>query len=349
MLLSFRIIFELFRRYCIHKCPSKVKKPLIYIIFLFAISTAAEAQRIAPADLKILRKKEDSLKLFVKNVIVDSLTAGRMRSDSQFVKTLVRGLQVRNSFYYSFDGIKGIRNLYAPDSTFRILTWEISFDDYYCRQRGAIQYRTPDGSLKLVPLRDYSEFSDDALDSMRTKDTWIGAVYYNIIETKYNGKNYYTLFGFDENSVRSNKKWIEVLTFDSRNMPVFGGQFTFDKDSVRRKTQYRFSIEYKKDASTTVNYDPDLDMILVDHLISETDEPDLPYTYVPDGDYEGFKWTNGKWEHVDKVFNEKLEDGQAPVPDPLRDSKGNTNRQKLDERSEKNSNSTKKRDGDYRP
>jgi hypothetical protein len=169
------------------------------------------------------------------------------------------------------------------------------------------------------------------MDSVRTKDNWIGAVYYNVVETKYNGKNYYTLFGFDENSIRSNKKWIEVLTFDSRNMPVFGGQyFTFDKDSVKRKPQYRFSIEYKKEASTTVNYDPDMEMILVDHLISETDEPDLPYTYVPDGDYEGFKWSRGKWEHIDKVFNEKLEDGQAPVPNPLLDKEGNSDARKLE-------------------
>jgi hypothetical protein len=319
-----------------------VKKPLFYIIFLFAISTitsSVQAQKIASADLKILRKKEDSLKFCVKNLIVDSFTAGRMRSDSQFVKTLVRGLQVKNSFYYPFDSVKGIRNLYAPDSTFRILTWQISYDDYYCRQRGAIQYRTPDGSLKLIPLRDYSEFSDDDMDSARTKDNWIGAVYYNVVETKYNGKNYYTLFGFDENSVRSNKKWIEVLTFDSRDMPVFGGPlFTFENDSVKRKPQYRFSIEYKKEASTTVNYDPDMNMILIDHLISETDEPDLPYTYVPDGDYEGFKWTNGKWQHVDKVFTEKLEDGQAPVPDPIRDARGNANQQKLDDRSDENKN-----------
>ena len=77
-------------------------------------------------------------------------------------------------------------------------------------------------------------------------------------------------------------------------------------------------------------------MILVDHLVSESNEDDLPYTFVPDGDYEGFKWENGKWLHVDKVFHEKLEDGQAPVPDPLRDNFGNTNQQKLEDRSDKN-------------
>jgi hypothetical protein len=315
-----------------------VKKPFFFLLFFFVLAAAdAQVHKITPPDLKLLRKKEDSLKQYVKNVMVDSFTSGRMRSDSQFVKTLVRSLKIKNSFYFPFDSVRGIGKLYAPDSSFRIITWQLSFDDYYCRQRGAIQFRTPDGSLRLVPLRDYSEFADDPMDSVRSKDNWIGAVYYNIIQTKYNNKNYYTLFGFDANGVRSNKKWIEVLTFDNNQMPVFGGRFfSFEKDSAKKAPQYRYSIEYKKDASTTVNYDPDMKMILVDHLVSESNEDDLPYTFVPDGDYEGFKWENGKWLHVDKVFHEKLEDGQAPVPDPLRDNFGNTNQQKLEDRSDKN-------------
>ena len=287
------------------------------------IAASVSAQRISSADLKILRSKEDSLKAMVKNVIVDSFTAGRMRSDSQFVKTLVRSLQVKNSFYFPFDSVRGIGKLYAPDSSFRILTWQISFDEYYTRQRGAIQYKTNNGSLKLVPLWDASEFTDYPMDSVCTKDNWIGAVYYNMILTKHNGKNYYTLFGFDANSIRSNKKWIEVLTFDNRNMPVFGGKyFSYERDSIKKPDQYRFSIEYKKEASTLVNYEPELGLILVDHLISETDEPDLPWTFVPDGSYEGFKWDKGKWIHIDKVFNESLEDGQAPVPNPIRTGDG---------------------------
>ena len=53
-------------------------------------------------------------------------------------------------------------------------------------------------------------------------------------------------------------------------------------------------------------------------------------------DYEAFKWVNGKWQHIDKFFHEKLEDGQAPVPNPIRDVKGNTNQEKLKQQSEKN-------------
>lgn len=313
-----------------------MKKPLLPILILFFTVSSLQAQKINSADQKILIQKEDSLKRLAKNLIVDSLTAGRMRNDSLFVRTLVRALQVKNSFYYPFDSVQGISKLYAPDSTFRIFSWSLSYDDFYSRQRGAIQFKTPDGSLKLVPLRDFSEFTANPTDSIRTKDTWIGAVYYNIIKTVYNGKSYYTLFGFDDNNVRSNKKWIDVLSFDTRNLPVFGGTFSFEKDSAKRAPLKRYYIEYKKEASALVNYDPDLNMILVDHLVSESEEPDKPYTLIPDGDYEGFEWKGGKWVHINKVFDQKLEDGQAPVPDPLLDDKGNSNEEKLQEKSDKN-------------
>lgn len=292
-----------------------------------------------------LHKKEDSLKILAKNLFVDSLTAGRMRNDSLFIRTLVRSLQIKNSFYYPFDSVQGISKLYAPDSSFRIITWQISFNIFYTRQRGAIQYRTANGSLKLVPLRDYSEFTDHPMDSVRTKDNWIGAVYYNMIETKYAGKNYYTLFGYDENSIHSNKKWIEVLTFDKNDMPVFGGPyFSFAKDSIKKPDQYRYSIEYKKEAATTVNFDPDFNLILVDHLVSETNRPEDTWTFIPDGDYEGFKWVNGKWLHINKVFTQKLKDGEFPMPQPLIDNNGNDNEEKLKLQTEKNKAKKKGRD-----
>lgn len=321
-------------------------KSVILIVILSLLAPIAHGQKIAPADLKKLRVKEDSLKEYSYYLNTDSLQEDRMVSDSQFTKTLVRALLIKNSFYYPFDSVIGISKLYAPDSTFRIFSWNITYTDYYQRQRGAIQLRTPDGSLKLLPLRDVSEFTAKPEDSVRSRGNWIGAIYYNIIKRQYNGKNYYTLFGFDPNGAQSSMKWIEVLTFNEKNEPVFGGPFfNYSKDSIPKPAKYRFGIEFKKDARVLVNYIPDLDLILVDHLISETDEPDLPWTFVPDGDQEGFKWENGKWMHIDKVFTFKLQDGQAPVGDPLLDPKGNRNEEKLKEKSDKN----RTKEGDKSP
>ncbi len=316
-----------------------MKKPIIFLAVLMLLlgSVQAQAQKIAAADLKQLRLKEDTLKRLAKNLIVDSLSGGRMRNDSLFIRTLVRTLQVKNSFYYPLDSVLGVSKIYAPDSTFRILSWSLSFDDYYSRQRGTIQFRTADGSLRMVPLRDVSEFTDNPEDSLRSKDNWIGAVYYKIIKTEHNGKPYYTLFGYDPNSVQSNKKWIEVLSFNEQRQPQFGGKmFSFEEDTTKRAPMHRYALEYKKEASTFVNYDEEMQVILFDHLISESDEPDKPQTFIPDGDYEGFKWKNGKWVHIEKVFNQKLQDGEAPVPDPIRDDKGTNDEKKLKERSDKN-------------
>lgn len=287
--------------------------------------------------MKKLRAKEDTLKDYSMYLNTDSLPEDRMISDSIFTKTLVRALQIKNSFYYPFDSVLGVSKLYAPDTSFRIFSWNISYDDHYARQRGAIQYRTADGSLKLLPLRDVSEFTDKPGDSIRTRNNWIGAMYYNIIKTQYKGKNYYTLFGFDNNTAQSSMKWIDVLTFNEKNEPVFGGPFfTYEKDSIPKPPKYRIGLEFKKGARVLVNYVEDLGMILVDHLISETEQPELPWTFVPDGDQEGFKWENGKWVHIDKVFTYKLQDGQAPVGDPLLDPKGNKDEKKLQEKTDKN-------------
>ncbi|MCW3117795.1 MAG: hypothetical protein JWM28_1877 [Chitinophagaceae bacterium] len=310
------------------------------IFFLFAFSFLSQfifSQTILLSDKKILAKKEDTLKVLAKKLSIDSMQEGRMRSDSIFIRTLIRTLQVKNSFFYPFDSVQGISKLYAPDSSFRIFSWNLSYDEYYSRQRGAIQMRTRDGSLKLIPLRDVSEFTENPMDSVRDKNNWIGSVYYRIIKTQYNGKNFYTLFGYDANSAMTNKKWIEVMTFNERNEPQFGGKyFSFEKDSLKRAVQFRFSIEYKKAASTTVNYEDEMKLILLDHLISESDEPEKLFTYVPDGDYEGFTWQNGKWVHIDKVFTYKLQDGQAPVGDPILDNGGNGDEKKSQNKPGKN-------------
>ena len=310
---------------------------LLALTLALVASISSFSQTITPNDRKKLTVKEDSLKLYAQFMITDSMTADRMVSDSIFTKILVRALRIRNSFYHPFDSVLGISKLYAPDSSFRIFTWNLQFDDYYSRQRGAIQMRTKDGSLKLIPLRDHSEFTEKPEDSIRSRSNWIGAIYYNMIVTQHKGKNYYTLFGFDHHTVNSSKKWIEVMHFNEKNEPVFGGPFfTYEEDSTARAAKYRLSLEFKKNARVLVNYIPDMDMILVDHLISESDQPELGSTMVPDGDNEGYKWQNGKWVHIDKVFTLKLKDGEAPVEEPLMDNKGNKNEQKLKERSDKN-------------
>jgi hypothetical protein len=138
---------------------------------------------------------------------------------------------------------------------------------------------------------------------------------------------------------------MEVLTFDPDGRPEFGGPyFSFKDDSVRKPVQYRFCIEYKKEAGTHFNYDPDMDMVVYDHLIPEGDQPEKKDTYIPDGDFEAFQWKNGQWLHVQKqLFTYKLKDGQFPMEQKMLDDQGNLDETRLQEQSQKNIQNSKKK------
>lgn len=316
-----------------------ITRILSICLFCLSVGLTRAQTSISRSVLKSLQVQEDSLKVLADSLVNAESPAVRLRADSQFIRTLVRSLKMKNSFYYPFDSLAGISRLYAPDSTFRIITWQYKKDDLVYLQEGAIQMNQPDGSLKLYPLFDVSMFTAKPLDSVRTRRNWIGAIYYRIIEKSYQGVNYYTLLGFDDFTRNSNKKWMEVLTFSRSNgEPIFGGPYiSFQNDSLHKPIQYRFNIEYKKDAATRFNYDPQMDLILYDHLVPEGDDPNRKDTYIPDGDFEGFQWKDGMWVHVEKqIFNFKLKDGQFPQEQKMMDEGGAINEQKLQEQSEKN-------------
>ena len=310
-----------------------------FLLIICAISCMhSTAQRISVEDEQQLQKQEETLKTYANNMIQAEEAATRFEADSNFIRLFVKALRTSYSFNYPFDSIETISKIYAPDSSFRIFTWQFEKDESYYRQRGAIQMKTGDGSLKLFPLIDYSEFTQNPVDSVRDNLHWIGAIYYNMIVKTFKDKNYYTLLGFDGNNFSSTRKWIEVLTFDQSGTPQFGGRyFTYQNDSLKPpQPAFRFSLEYKKDARARMNYDPEMDIIIFDHLISENNDQSKKFSLIPDGDYEGFKWSNGKWVHVSKVFTLKTKDGDFPMPVPLKDANGNSNEKMLLEQSKKN-------------
>jgi len=298
-------------------------KKLFPLVLFFFIQHASFAQRINAADQKLLRQKEDSLKSYAQKILTGINLSDRLKADSMFTKILVRALKTPNSFYYSFDSLQTISMLYPPDSSFKIFTWQMMVNENLVRQHGAIQMRSFDGTLKLFPLIDKSDVTVRVADTIGNNLGWIGAIYYKIIQKKSMNQNYYTLLGFDENNIRSDKKIIEVLTFVN-DEPMFGGRyFSFEDDKVFKSSVSRYVMEFKKDAGPRLNYDPDLDMIIAEHLISEDGQPQKKWTYIGDGDYEGFKWLGGKWVHIEKIFNYTTPLGKEPVPQPLQDNKGN--------------------------
>lgn len=295
---------------------SAMKRFLSLVLVLFCLHVAAQRKsdsKVAAATTSPIVQIEESIKDYALGIMNAEDMIDRFRADSLFTRGLVQALRQPNSFQYRFDSLTTISKVYAPDSSFRIFTWQVMKDFSAYRQHGAIQMRTTDGSLKLFPLFDHSDYSDNPFDSIRTPANWIGAVYYGIVQKSFNNKQFYTLVGYDESNARSTKKWMEVLHFDAAGKPQFGGRFfTYTQDSIKpAQPAFRFCLEFKKQAGAKFNYDPELDKIVFAHLVSETGEVKERFSLIPYGTYEGFRWQNGKWIH------EKNVDEVDPKPVPI--------------------------------
>lgn len=298
-----------------------IRKILFLLTVFFFCLQSPHAQIISTKGNAILVQKEDSLKKLSWEIVNGRTSIDRFRADSQFTRMFVRALKIKGSFHYPFDSLATISRLAPGDSAFKIFTWQLVVNENTIRQHGAIQMNTADGSLKLFPLIDKTPSIKNQENYISDNSNWLGAVYYKIVEKEAFGKKYYTLLGYDENNIRSNRKIIEILTFD-KGHPVFGAPgFSLKGDGLHPQGIARYIMTYKKDAGPRLTYDAQMDMIIMEHLISETGEPEKKYTYIPDGDYEGFKWIDGKWVYINKVFTQTTPEGKPPVPHPLDESK----------------------------
>ncbi len=302
-------------------------KGFICIILVFLLFQG-HAQNMTKQDRQYLLQLQDSMKQSNTQLLQGINFSDRYQADSVFTRMLVRALRTKHSFEFAFDSLLSISRLSAPDSSFRIFTWQLLVNENTIRQHGAIQIRTADGTLRLYPLIDRSDVTNAPADTIANHLGWIGAIYYKIILHTYQGHSYYTLLGFDENNIRSDKKIIEVLQFD-QNGPVFGNR-CFEMGTKGAETKMaRYIMEFKKQSGPRLTYDDQLQMIVMEHLISETNEPNKKWTLIGDGDYEGFQWVNGKWVYTEKVFNQMTPEGQAPIPNKILDEKGKLDESKL--------------------
>ena len=240
---------------------------------------------------------QDSLKHLGKKFVNNDTEMERMNANIEFIKTLVKALQVPNSFNFPFDSVKTISILNSPDNRFRLLTWHIIYDDGSYRFYGTIQMNTGD-KLQMFPLTDYSPLIKNAEDTTTDNTKWFGAQYYKIIPVYTTQNPYYVLLGWKGNTVKSTKKVIEVISFNSQGKPVLGMP-VFDGNG---KTRKRVVFEYARQVSMLLKYETDQHLIVFDNLVPPDKKQKGKFDlYGPDMTYNGYQFKNGKWEFADNL------------------------------------------------
>lgn len=293
-----------------------VKSFLLPALFSLGIITA-HADALSSQDYKKMKMAEDSLIVEADSMFNAYIPEYRSDYCNQFVKHLIRVLKTPSSFQYPFDSLsKTVNIIYPEDNSFRIFNWVVAVTDVSLRYYGAIQM--PTEALKLIGLNDYTtELGKGIEDSLLTNERWLGALYYHIIGKEVDGKKIYTLIGKNTTLI-SNRKILEPLTFTERGV-IFGAPiFDVASQTNPKKRINRFILEYKKEVAASMNWSEEQKAIVFDKLVSQMNDPNRKYTFVPSGQYDGFKWDNGQWVYVrDLIPAQIFKDGEAPSPKPI--------------------------------
>ena len=160
-----------------------------------------------------------------------------------------------------------------------------------------------------------------------TPSNWFGCLYYNcVLTTDDNGKKYYNLFGLDRADFVSNRKILEVMTFDNKDNVEFGKKpliTIFDTLGVMQKQDARLFLEYYDKSVVHLNYNEIKEEIVYDHITPPTEkQKDAQFSYIPDGTYEGLKWNGSFWQSIYRVFKYSIGKPDAPpMPSPQNNGK----------------------------
>jgi len=277
-----------------------VNKVIVSIIIFF---TLLISNVILAQDFDI---KEKNLKMLFDSLFYrDNIKF--LRTDSEKIalndtiqKLFYNLLSEENSFNNKFDSLKHIGELVSKDNLCRIITWNLKFSDGSFKYYGFIQYNNEKrNSMQTYLLADKSDSVTNPETAVLSYFSWYGALYYDMYNYDFKGKNYYILFGWDGNNYYTNKKIIEVLTFNNNSKPTFGKPVFKIGNKVQKRMIFEFSIK----ATMTCKFNETVNAIVFDHISPESKLKTGQYQfYGPDGTFDGLRLEKGKWVLVPDIY-----------------------------------------------
>ena len=161
-----------------------------------------------------------------------------------------------------------------------------------------------DGSI--IEWKDHTGTITDLEYETFDPSYWYGALYYNLEYFEQGGESYFLLYGFSQLDEFTRRKVLDVLG---------KGIFEKSRGEGRPDIKNRLELQYSADAGVTLNYNPEMNLLIFDHLAAQAGRlPGQGIALYPDGTYEGYEWKNGKWVYKEKIFDTILEEAPRPKP-----------------------------------
>ena len=285
---------------------------ILYIIILFPLLFIGQNN----TPLKI---QEDSLIYLLNEERIKSIYKETVNLNNPFESYLNKVLENDAAFRYPFDSLSKFMSIIkSPDDQIRIFNWNYELVNeqqlYGCF---IMRFDKHTNSYSSTKLNDASMFAKDPEYTQYNKKNWYGALYYAIIPVKKDKSVYYTLLGWDGNNKFSNKKIIEIMSFQSNGNIKFGLPYFIYPNG---KTKRRVVFQYNKQSYMSLKYFKERkeELIIFDHLIPKSPQLEGMFDwYVTDLSFDAFKLENEKWVFIGQVNkNSKKDSKNRPYNNP---------------------------------
>jgi len=168
-------------------------------------------------DTSFLKTGEEKLALLFRQIHQEKQEQRIISLNNSVLRLFEEVLKSPLSFTYPFDSLRYTGKLYPPDTSFRLINWNLSFPDGHFNYFGFIlQKDSLNHTSRVIRLYDHSSEIRNPEDTLLTPSCWYGTLYYDILLNSWEGTNYYTLLGIDYNDLFSTRKVIDVITFDKQ-------------------------------------------------------------------------------------------------------------------------------------
>ena len=214
------------------------------------------------------------------------------------IKTIIDSYVESDSvFNHRFKTLRHLGQIVSPDSTIKIVTWNLVLTEekshYYCY----IIKREEGRKNKIYRL--YALYSDLPLSKVAvySASNWYGALYYDLRRCRCDSGDCWVLLGVDFGNPMISRKILDVLSFSEDGSLVLGKKIFKTED----KLLCRDFFEYSSSAVMSLRFNSDSSAVF-DHLVPfETTNQQDKKSYGPEYSYDAYSFKDNIWTFTPNV------------------------------------------------
>ena len=273
-------------------------RTLITLFFFLIIRLPAGAAAVSNDTLHF-HQAIDRLRILGDSLLKGSSNETRSHANEKFHQLLDSILHTPGGELLSLYQVKALSVIQSRDKRLKAITWMLSMD------RGSTFYYhgylivKPDSKapVSIKRLLSRTDINRDELESIRfTDSSWVGCIYYDIVQTSYRKKTYYLILGWAPQSTLVTRKLAEALRLNDDGS--IAGQPTIRAGG---KSRSRLVFDYNSSATMSLRFEQKLKMVVMDHLSPSDPRPEARGTYSlygPDLSYDGLRFLKGYWQLI---------------------------------------------------